>query len=127
MSRDQVSQYALTTSIDEGGFEDVKFFAFSRRTRAGTVDTPLPIVANTKIICNTSSHFNFGAPIPLGLACAPITDQCASRKRRPTARRLRVASFESTTMSNRPSFDTTLSVKRGGLRFITFFLLHWGA
>ena len=68
------------------------------------------------------------ALIPLGgLACAPITDQCASRKRRPTVRRLRVASFESTTMINCLSFDTTLSVKRGGFRFITFFLLHWGA
>lgn len=67
LTREQTHRTVVLASLSGETCEDVKFFAFSRRTRAGTVDTPLPIVANTKLICNTSSHFNFGAPIPLGL------------------------------------------------------------
>ncbi|RPD78281.1 hypothetical protein L226DRAFT_567942 [Lentinus tigrinus ALCF2SS1-7] len=50
---------AMLASITNGTFEDVKFYTFSRRTRAGTIDSPLPLYANSALIRKASSHFNF--------------------------------------------------------------------
>ncbi|KAM5532554.1 hypothetical protein V8D89_013760 [Ganoderma adspersum] len=58
-SRDQVQRAALLASVTGRSFEDVKFFAFSRRTRNGSVDTPLPLLANSALIRKASSHFDF--------------------------------------------------------------------
>ncbi|RPD63870.1 hypothetical protein L227DRAFT_572310 [Lentinus tigrinus ALCF2SS1-6] len=58
-TREQVSQLAMLTSITSGTFEDVKFYTFSRRTRAGTIDSPLPLYGNSALIRKASSHFNF--------------------------------------------------------------------
>lgn len=59
-SRDQVQRAALLASVTGRPFEDVKFFAFSRRTRNGMVDAPLPLLANSALIHKASSHFDFG-------------------------------------------------------------------
>ncbi|KAI0690193.1 hypothetical protein C8T65DRAFT_672029 [Cerioporus squamosus] len=58
MSREQVSQFAMLASMTQGNFEDVKFYAFSRRTRAGAVDKPLPLYANSALIRKASTHFD---------------------------------------------------------------------
>ncbi|KAI0779799.1 hypothetical protein C8Q74DRAFT_716517 [Fomes fomentarius] len=58
MTRDQVSRYAITASIDGGGFEDVKFFAFSRRTSQGKVVAPMPLFGNSTCIRKTAPHFD---------------------------------------------------------------------
>ncbi|PIL34171.1 hypothetical protein GSI_03882 [Ganoderma sinense ZZ0214-1] len=60
VSRDQVQRAALLASVTGRWFEDVKFFAFSRRTRNGSVDKPLPLLANSSLIRKASSHFDFG-------------------------------------------------------------------
>ena len=67
MSRDQVSQYALTASIDEGGFEDVKFFAFSRRTAKGRVFAPRGLFGNSTCIRKAAPHFDGGVSARLSL------------------------------------------------------------
>ena len=61
LSRDQVQRTALLSSVTGASFEDVKFFAFSRRTRAGAVDSPRALFANSALIRKASSHFDFGA------------------------------------------------------------------
>ncbi|KAI1796420.1 hypothetical protein LXA43DRAFT_1057726 [Ganoderma leucocontextum] len=53
-SRDRVQRAALLASITGRSFEDVKFFAFSRRTRNGSIDTPLPLLANSALIRKAS-------------------------------------------------------------------------
>ncbi|KAI8975820.1 hypothetical protein BD414DRAFT_467491 [Trametes punicea] len=58
-TREEVSQYAMLSSITNGAFEDVKFYAFSRRIGPGQVDTARPLFANSALICKASSHFDF--------------------------------------------------------------------
>ncbi|KAI0745443.1 hypothetical protein C8Q76DRAFT_31138 [Earliella scabrosa] len=58
MTRDQVSRYALTASIDGGGFEDVKFFAFSRRNSKGRAFAPMSLFGNSTCIRKTAPHFD---------------------------------------------------------------------
>ena len=61
LSRDQVQRTVLLSSVTGASFEDVKFFAFSRRTRAGAVDSPRALFANSALVRKASSHFDFGA------------------------------------------------------------------
>ncbi|KAI0356217.1 hypothetical protein OH77DRAFT_1423820 [Trametes cingulata] len=58
-TREQVSQYAMLHSIRSGAFEDVKFYAFSRRGIKDLVNSPRPLFANSALICKASSHFDF--------------------------------------------------------------------
>ncbi|RPD63866.1 hypothetical protein L227DRAFT_572307 [Lentinus tigrinus ALCF2SS1-6] len=58
-SRDEVQRAALLASVVGQSFEDVKFWAYSRRTSDGAVDTPLSLLANSRLIRKTSSHFGF--------------------------------------------------------------------
>ena len=59
-SLNQVHRAALLASVTGRQFEDVKFFAYSRRTRNGAVDTPLPLLANSTLIRKASAHFDYG-------------------------------------------------------------------
>ena len=59
-SRDQVQRAALLASLSGRSFEDVKFFAFSCRTRDGNASKPLPLLANSALLRKASSHFDFG-------------------------------------------------------------------
>ncbi len=59
-SRPQATQAALLSSLSGRPFEDMKFFAFSRRSRSKTVDTPLPILVNSMLLRSTSTHFEYG-------------------------------------------------------------------
>ena len=59
-TRTQVQRMAMLSSMSGYSFEDVKFYAFSRRTHSGSVDTPLPVFANSVLIRKASSHFDFG-------------------------------------------------------------------
>ncbi|KAI0690191.1 hypothetical protein C8T65DRAFT_817442, partial [Cerioporus squamosus] len=56
-----VVHQAFLASITGRAFEDVKFFAFSRRTLSapGTVDRPLPLLANSALLCSATSHFDY--------------------------------------------------------------------
>ncbi|KAI0779797.1 hypothetical protein C8Q74DRAFT_1199511 [Fomes fomentarius] len=56
---EQVHRAALLASVTGQCFEDVKFFAFSRRTQSGSVNTPLPLFANSTMIRKASSHFDY--------------------------------------------------------------------
>ncbi|KAI0689655.1 hypothetical protein C8T65DRAFT_672775 [Cerioporus squamosus] len=59
MDRDQVSKLALSASIDEGTFEDVKFFAFSSRTsKGGGACAPRSLYGNSVCIRKTAPHFD---------------------------------------------------------------------
>ncbi|KAM5532553.1 hypothetical protein V8D89_013759 [Ganoderma adspersum] len=58
-TREEVSQYAMIASIEGGTFENVKFYAFSRRARDGRVDTPRALFGNSALIRKASSHFDF--------------------------------------------------------------------
>ena len=58
LSREQVQRVTMMESIAGKPFEDVKFFAFSRRNIAGAIDTPLPLSANCRHIRRASSHFD---------------------------------------------------------------------
>ncbi|KAI0769671.1 hypothetical protein BD413DRAFT_477311 [Trametes elegans] len=58
-TREDVLQAALLASASGRPFEDVKFFAFSRLTHTGDVDTPLPLFANSTLIRKASSHFDY--------------------------------------------------------------------
>ncbi|KAI0745444.1 hypothetical protein C8Q76DRAFT_605875 [Earliella scabrosa] len=84
-TREQVSQYALLTSITGGTFEDVKFFAFSRRAASGeSVGTPRPLFGNSALIRKASSHFDF--VLTKGFAESGIVDLDAPFPRnRPSA------------------------------------------
>ncbi|KAI0745441.1 hypothetical protein C8Q76DRAFT_703670 [Earliella scabrosa] len=55
----EVHRAALLASVTGRQFEDVKFFAYSRRTRNGAVDTPLPLLANSTLIRKASAHFDY--------------------------------------------------------------------
>ena len=59
-SRDQIQRAMMLASIAGQSFEDVKFFAFSRRNRTGRIDTPLPLLANSALIRKASPHFELG-------------------------------------------------------------------
>ncbi|TFK94586.1 hypothetical protein K466DRAFT_657618 [Polyporus arcularius HHB13444] len=59
-SRPQATQAALLSSLSGRPFEDMKFFAFSRRSRSKTVDTPRPILVNSMLLRSTSTHFEYG-------------------------------------------------------------------
>ena len=59
-SRDEVQRAVLLASVVGQPFEDVKFWVFSRRASDGTVDTPLPLLANSRLPRKASSHFGFG-------------------------------------------------------------------
>ena len=74
-TREQVSQYALLTSITGGTFEDVKFFAFSRRAASGeSVGTPRPLFGNSALIRKASSHFDFGTSSASRMHLTPDTN-----------------------------------------------------
>ncbi|RDX50132.1 hypothetical protein OH76DRAFT_1455600 [Lentinus brumalis] len=74
MGREQVSQFAMLASMTRGNFEDVKFYAFSRRSRAkaGVVDTPLSLYGNSALIRKASTHFDL--VLTQGFAEGGITD-----------------------------------------------------
>lgn len=55
----EVLKYALVASARGQAFEDVKFYAFSRRNHSDTVDTPLPVYANSTLVKKASPHFQF--------------------------------------------------------------------
>ena len=57
--RVDVLRAALISSLSGQSLEDVKFFVFSRRTLTGSVDTPLPLLANSSLIRKASPHFAF--------------------------------------------------------------------
>ncbi|RDX50158.1 hypothetical protein OH76DRAFT_1349626 [Lentinus brumalis] len=59
-SRPQATQAALLSSLSGRPFEDMKFFAFSRRSRSKTVDSPRPILVNSMLLRSTSTHFEYG-------------------------------------------------------------------
>ena len=59
-TREQISQLAMMASITGQAFEDVKFYAYSRRNLQGIVDTPLPLFGNSALIRKASPHFNYG-------------------------------------------------------------------
>ncbi|TFK94559.1 hypothetical protein K466DRAFT_475956 [Polyporus arcularius HHB13444] len=54
-----VVHQAFLASITGRAFEDVKFFAFSRRTRTGSVDSPRPLLANSALLCSAAPHFDY--------------------------------------------------------------------
>ncbi|KAH9895071.1 hypothetical protein C8Q73DRAFT_645496 [Cubamyces lactineus] len=58
-SREDVLRAALLASVNGSSFEDVKFFAFSRRNREGLVDKPMPVLANSTLLRKASSHFDY--------------------------------------------------------------------
>ncbi|OSD03967.1 hypothetical protein PYCCODRAFT_1433868 [Trametes coccinea BRFM310] len=58
-SREDVLRAALLASASGRFFEDVKFHAFSRRGRDGSVTTPLPVLANTSLLRKASSYFDY--------------------------------------------------------------------
>ncbi|KAI1796417.1 hypothetical protein LXA43DRAFT_618515 [Ganoderma leucocontextum] len=66
-SQEKHTREVLLASLSGKPFEDLKFYAFSRRTSAGQIDQPLPILANSTLIRHTSPHFNEGkrADMPL--------------------------------------------------------------
>ena len=66
-SRAQLLQATVLASLTGKAFEDVKFFAFSRRARDGIVDQPKSLVANSSLVQKATSHFDPGKP-PLCLA-----------------------------------------------------------
>ena len=59
-SREKLVRQGLLAGLSGKPFEDVKFFAFSRRAVTGQIDRPLPILANGALIRHASSHFNDG-------------------------------------------------------------------
>ncbi|KAI0702972.1 hypothetical protein C8T65DRAFT_741452 [Cerioporus squamosus] len=61
LSRPQATQAALLSSLSGRPFEDMKLFAFSRRTRSKTIDAPLPILVNSVLLRSTSTHFDQGS------------------------------------------------------------------
>ncbi|KAL1942533.1 hypothetical protein VTO73DRAFT_6135 [Trametes versicolor] len=58
-TRETLFQTALLASAGGTPFEDVKFFAFSRRRKGGIIDQPLPLLANSACIRKASSHFSY--------------------------------------------------------------------
>ncbi|KAI1796418.1 hypothetical protein LXA43DRAFT_879681 [Ganoderma leucocontextum] len=76
-TREEVSQYTMLASIEGGTFEDVKFYAFSRRARSGRVDTPRVLFGNSALIRKASSHFDFGTFLTKGFLESGITDMDA--------------------------------------------------
>ncbi|KAI0675034.1 hypothetical protein C8Q78DRAFT_964978 [Trametes maxima] len=59
LSRKAVLRSALTASASGTPFEDINFFAFSRRSANGLVDTPMPLLANSALVRKASSHFDY--------------------------------------------------------------------
>ncbi|KAI0645432.1 hypothetical protein C8Q79DRAFT_911621 [Trametes meyenii] len=59
LPREAVLRSALLASASGVPFEDVKFYAFSRRSASGLVDTPMPLLANSAHIRKASSHFDY--------------------------------------------------------------------
>ncbi|KAI0779801.1 hypothetical protein C8Q74DRAFT_716642 [Fomes fomentarius] len=53
----EASRVAMMASMNGEPFEDVRFYAYSRRDLSGNIDTPRPIFANSKLILAASSHF----------------------------------------------------------------------
>ncbi|KAI0633354.1 hypothetical protein C8Q77DRAFT_1058079 [Trametes polyzona] len=59
-TREEVSQYAMLTSMTTGTFEDVKFYLFSRRDASSRlVHSPRPLYANRALLCKASPHLEF--------------------------------------------------------------------
>ena len=57
----QLHRAAILASITGQPFEDVNFYAFSRRTRTRkAVSKALPLVANSRFIRNATAHFDSG-------------------------------------------------------------------
>ncbi|KAH9942346.1 uncharacterized protein BXZ73DRAFT_97759 [Epithele typhae] len=56
-TRDEVQRATLLASLSGQQFEDLKFFAFSRRREGGIVDTPLPLFVSSPFIHRTTDHF----------------------------------------------------------------------
>lgn len=63
-TRETLFQTALLASAGGTPFEDVKFFAFSRRRKGGIIDQPLPLLANSTCIRKASSHFRYRKQLP---------------------------------------------------------------
>lgn len=63
-TRETLFQAALLASAGGTPFEDVKFFAFSRRRKGGIIDQPLPLLANSTCIRKASSHFSYRKQLP---------------------------------------------------------------
>ena len=55
--RKTITQAAVKLSFTAGAFIDTKFYAYSRRTASGGVDTPKPLFANSAILKASSQHF----------------------------------------------------------------------
>lgn len=60
LSSVEIHRAAILANISGKPYDDVKFFAFSRRTRDGAVDTPLPLVANSRLVRKAAPHFDLG-------------------------------------------------------------------
>ncbi|KAH9942342.1 uncharacterized protein BXZ73DRAFT_87955 [Epithele typhae] len=58
-TRDQVQRAAMLASVSGRSFEDIKFWAFSRRSHTGVVDEPLPLLANSGLLHKVTDHFKF--------------------------------------------------------------------
>ncbi|KAH9942345.1 uncharacterized protein BXZ73DRAFT_87961 [Epithele typhae] len=58
-TRDQVQRAAMLASVSGRSFEDIKFWAFSRRSYTGVVDKPLPLLANSGLLHKVTDHFKF--------------------------------------------------------------------
>ncbi len=72
-TREEVSQYTMLTSIESGMFEDVKFYAFSRRAQDGRVDAPRALFGNSALIRKASSHFDFGTWCGSCVICVTVS------------------------------------------------------
>lgn len=57
-TREKITREVLLSTVSGKPFEDVKFFAFSRHSRKGTIDRPLPLISNSALIAHTSTHFS---------------------------------------------------------------------
>ena len=55
--RKHITQAAVKQSLLGGEFIDTKFYAFSRRSVAGVVDTPKPVFANSAVLKVSSKYF----------------------------------------------------------------------
>ncbi|TBU64518.1 hypothetical protein BD310DRAFT_806323 [Dichomitus squalens] len=76
LSPSEIHHAAILANITGRPYDDVKFFAFSRRSRNGSVDTPLSLVANSRLVLKAAPHFGlvFGA----GFAESEVSDMDAA-------------------------------------------------
>ncbi|TBU29591.1 hypothetical protein BD311DRAFT_756443 [Dichomitus squalens] len=76
LSPSDIQRAAILANITGRPYDDIKFFAFSRRTQNGTVDIPLSLVANSRLVLKAAPHFGlvFGA----GFAESEVSDMDAA-------------------------------------------------